>query len=106
MDQRVTLQGDGFDVLLSSFGATIVELNIVDKEGKKEDCVLGFDTVQEYSRESRDENPYFGCVVGRVANRIGGASFVLDGQEYKLNVNCGDKDHLHGGNFGLSKRNW
>jgi hypothetical protein len=45
MDQRVTLQGDGFDVLLSSFGATIVELNIVDKEGKKEDCVLGFDTV-------------------------------------------------------------
>ena len=43
-----------------------------------DDCVLGFDTYEEYDRV-RDENPYFGAVVGRVANRLRNSQFTVDG---------------------------
>jgi galactose mutarotase-like enzyme len=68
-ETRFMLKHKEHSVLLSSFGATIVELWLPDKNGKIEDCVLGFDNVVDYDRE-RGENPYFGCVVGRVGNRI------------------------------------
>lgn len=45
-------------------------------------------------------SPYFGAVVGRVANRIANARFELDGQEYKLAANNGP-NCLHGGKVGL-----
>ena len=45
----------------------------------------------------------FGATVGRVANRIGGSKFKLNNKTYKLKVNCGKKDHLHGGYNWLRK---
>ena len=45
------MEGEGFSVVLSDYGATIVELHIEDRDGKREDCVLGFDTAQEYNRD-------------------------------------------------------
>ena len=74
--------------MLSSFGATIVELWMPDYDGKVADCVLGFDKVEEYNRHN-GLNPYFGCVVGRVANRIRDAKFIVDGKEYKFPPNDG-----------------
>lgn len=71
-DVRYTLSLGQVKVVLSAFGATIVELHLPDRSGVIKDCVLGFDSRAEYDRE-RDINPYFGCLVGRVANRIGGA---------------------------------
>ena len=53
--------------------------------------------------------PYFGVIVGRVANRIAGASFVLDGVRYTLPRGRSGKDRancLHGGRRGLDKRLW
>ena len=41
-------------------------------------------------------NPYFGCVVGRVGNRISGGKFNLDGVEYQLAKNDGENS-IHGG---------
>jgi aldose 1-epimerase len=67
-----------------------------DKDGTVEDCVLGFDTWEDYDR-SRDENPCFGSTIGRVANRTANSRFEIDGVETTLDVNCGDKHHLHGG---------
>jgi aldose 1-epimerase len=56
--------------------------------------VLGFDDVTGY--ETRTNNPFMGASVGRVANRIAGARFMLDGTEHVLHANEGD-NHLHGG---------
>ncbi len=50
-------------------------------------------------------SPYFGAVVGRVANRIAGASFSLDGQTYNLSAND-PPNSLHGGVWGFSRRAW
>lgn len=63
--------------------------------------VLGYRDPQSYR-----DNPYFvGAVVGRVANRISGASFELNGERIRLDANT-PPDHLHGGTFGLHRQNW
>ena len=47
-------------------------------------------------------DPYFGAVLGRVANRIGGAKFTLSGIHYNLTQNVGS-NQLHGGLRGFDK---
>jgi len=84
---------NGLVVKLMTRGATVVQLWVPDKHGQLADVVLGFDDVAGY--ESKD-NQYFGAVVGRVANRIAGGRFVLDGKVYQLAKNDGP-NHLHGG---------
>jgi len=83
----------GISAQLSSRGAGLVGLNAPDRAGKLADVVLGFDTAQEYADHSQ---LYFGSTIGRVANRIRGASFVLGDQTYTLAANDGS-NHLHGG---------
>ena len=72
-----------------------------DKDKNMADCVLGFDKNEEYDR-SFDVNPYFGCVVGRVCNRVKDAKFTVDGQEYDIKPNFG-KHLLHGGHQNLHR---
>lgn len=64
--------------------------------------VLGYDTVAEYE----SDDTYKGAVVGRSANRIGGAEFKLNGKVYKIDKNDGGKNHLHGGFNGFEKKIW
>jgi aldose 1-epimerase len=63
--------------------------------------VLGFDALDGYL----GEQPYFGAIIGRYANRIGGARFSIDGIDYTLAANDG-KNHLHGGITGFDKHLW
>ncbi len=84
---------NGVTVKLMTLGATITEINVPDKAGKFANVVLGFDDVAGYQS---DRNQYFGCTVGRVANRIAKGKFTLEGKEYKLAIN-NDPNHLHGG---------
>lgn len=63
--------------------------------------VLGFPRLEDYLHHSRSH----GAVVGRVANRTGGASFTLDGRTHALTANDG-ANHLHGGAVGLAGRIW
>lgn len=88
----ITLDNDQLSCTFLTYGATLVSLNVPDKEGKMVDVALGYDTLDAY--ESQDK--YLGATVGRYANRIAAGRFTLDGVEYTLAVNDGD-NHLHGG---------
>ncbi len=93
---------DHFTVALTNYGARVVGIYLPDKNGELENVVLGFDSLQNYI-DSPD--PYFGPVVGRVANRIAGGTFELDGETYHVPVNNGPNS-LHGGIKGLDKVVW
>uniref|UniRef100_A0A6V7QVW7 Aldose 1-epimerase n=1 Tax=Ananas comosus var. bracteatus TaxID=296719 RepID=A0A6V7QVW7_ANACO len=84
-----------------SWGATILSVILPDNKGKLDDVVLGYDRIGSYVNETT----YFGALVGRVANRIGGARFTLDGKTYHLYPNDG-KNSLHGGHRGFNQVIW
>ncbi|MCG8510960.1 MAG: galactose mutarotase, partial [Rhodospirillales bacterium] len=90
-----TLTNDnGLTAKLCTYGATLVEMHIPDKQGKLADVVNGFDDIAGY--EDSEANQYFGCTTGRYANRIAKGQFTLDGKTYQLATN-NDANHLHGG---------
>ncbi len=93
--------GYGITAKITNYGALLTELHLPDRNGKSADVALGFDTLDGYLAG----HPYFGCVVGRVANRITDGKFTLDGQEYTLATNMGPS-HLHGGEEGFDKKVW
>lgn len=93
---------NGMTVKVTTFGATVTEIIVPDRNGTLGNVVLGFDNIAQY--EGRN-NPYFGCVVGRFANRIARGEFTIDGTTYRLPINNGPNT-LHGGLKGLSKRLW
>ncbi|KAK9272789.1 hypothetical protein L1049_003166 [Liquidambar formosana] len=95
------LKNGNFSVKFTNWGATITSLLVPDKYGKLADVVLGYDSVKGYMNDTS----YFGSIVGRVANRIGGAQFTLNGIHYKLVANEG-KNMLHGGTRGFSDVVW
>jgi aldose 1-epimerase len=98
----VTLTNGKITARITNYGGTIVSFDAPDRTGKEADIVLGFDDVQDYGKPS---NPFFGAIIGRYGNRIGGGKFTLDGKEYKLGVNDG-KNTLHGGVVGFHKKVW
>lgn len=91
----------GLEARLMSLGATLVGLEVPSRDRRPADIVLGHDTLEGYIRH----RAYFGCVVGRYANRIAKGRFTLDGVEYALARNNGD-NHLHGGIHGFDKAVW
>lgn len=93
-------KGD-FSLKVTNYGARIVSVVVPDKNGKLADVVLGYDTAKEYKNDTSS----FGAIVGRVANRIAGAKFTLNGVVYKLSANEGNNT-LHGGKIGFSKVVW
>ncbi len=96
----------GTEVLITNYGAIITSFRIKSKEGAVNDIVLGFDKVEDYTNESYLAHyPWFGCAVGRNANRIKNAQFIIDKKEYLLSKNNGN-DHLHGGVNGFDKKVW
>jgi aldose 1-epimerase len=86
---------------IMTYGATLTELHVPDRNGKLADVVLGFDNLDGYLAG----HPFFGSTVGRYANRIAKGKFTLDGKEYTLAVNNGP-NHLHGGLKGFDKAVW
>ena len=91
----------GMRVAITNYGGRIVSLTVPDRTGKMDDVVLGFDDLAGYLAN----NPYFGALIGRYGNRIGGAKFTLDGKEYRLAANDGPNS-LHGGLKGFDKVVW
>ncbi|MCE9555778.1 MAG: galactose mutarotase [Planctomycetes bacterium] len=97
----------GLEAKITNWGATVTELRVPDKDGKPDDIVLGFKTLDGYLKgDGKSSNPaYFGGIIGRYCNRIGNASFKLEGKEHSLAANNG-KNHLHGGKKGWDKLVW
>jgi aldose 1-epimerase len=99
---RYTLTNDkGMSADIITYGGIITRLRVPDKDGKLGDVVLGFDDLDKYELES----PYFGALIGRVANRIANGIFFIDKQRYCVAINNGP-NHLHGGIRGYDKRVW
>jgi aldose 1-epimerase len=92
---------NGLVAKITNYGGIVTELHTPDKAGKMADIVLGYDKVDDYVKAT----PYFGAVIGRVANRIKNAQFSLDGKTVKLTAN-NEKNTLHGGKVGWDKVIW
>jgi aldose 1-epimerase len=91
----------GLVAKITNYGGILTELHVPDRTGALSDVVLGFENLDGYIKGS----PYFGAIVGRVANRIKDAEFTLEGKRYALDAN--DKpNHLHGGKKGWDKVVW
>jgi aldose 1-epimerase len=91
----------GSSVKITNYGATITSIVVADLRKQLDDVVMGFDSIEGYLADQ----PKLGCICGRVANRISGASFTLDGRTYKLAANAGPNT-LHGGISGFDKKIW
>ena len=101
VDLYTLTNAHGLEMRVMTYGGIIVSLKVPDKAGALGDVVLGYNRVEDYVKDS----PYFGAIVGRYGNRIGGAKFTLDGKTYQLNANDGPNT-LHGGLKGFDKQMW
>ncbi|MBE2224613.1 MAG: galactose mutarotase, partial [Anaerolineae bacterium] len=97
----VLTNDSGMVVKICDFGGIITSILFPDRNGEVTDVVLGFDNIDGYFAP----HPYFGCLVGRFANRIAGGKFELDGVSYTVAQND-TKNHLHGGLQGFDKVIW
>jgi aldose 1-epimerase len=92
---------NGLKTRIMTYGAIVVSLEAPDRNGKFDDITLGYDDLAGYVKN----NPYFGIIAGRYANRIAKGRFTLDGTTYQLATNNGE-NHLHGGVKGFDKVVW
>ena len=98
----VTLtNGHGVSATVIALGASLQSLIMPDRDGKREDVQIGYDTLDGYLTKPE----YFGGTVGRVANRIAHGRFTFDGRTYTVPVNNGPNS-LHGGTKGFDKVLW
>ena len=97
-----TLQSEALSCNVITFGGSLQSLRVPDRTGKPVDVLLGFDALESY----RTHGKSLGALVGRYANRIGGAKFTLNGKTYPLAANNNGVNHLHGGRVGYNQRVW
>lgn len=94
----------GTEAVVIDYGARLASWRIRDGEYRPVDVVLGYGDAAGYEKDTAR----MGATMGRYANRIGGASFTLDGKRYELDKNHGkDKQHhIHGGFASFDKQFW
>lgn len=100
------LKNDQIEVSITNYGGIITSIKMPDRKGNKKEIVLGFNRLEDYWSEQYLQNcHYFGCLVGRVCNRICKGRFTLNEKTYELAINDADR-HLHGGIEGFDKKLW
>jgi aldose 1-epimerase len=102
-----TLYNDnGIEIGIINYGAIITSILTPDKDGNFGNIVCGFNKLEHYLSDQYLSNyPYFGCICGRIANRIKNGRFHLEDREFQLAINNGP-NHLHGGLVGFDRRYW
>lgn len=93
---------NGICVEIMTYGANLVNLIVPGKNGEKTDINLGYDRLEPYMANTDN----FGATIGPNCNRIGGASFMLDGEKIQLAVNDGENNLHTDLSAGLSKKVW
>jgi len=101
VDLFTMTNANGIEVRAITYGGIILSIKTPDRDGRWDDIVLGFDSLEPYEAGS----PYFGSIIGRYGNRIAGGQFTLDGETFALATNNGP-NHLHGGDVGFDKVVW
>ena len=91
----------GLEVDILTYGGIISALRMIDKGGKQQNIVLGFNTLEKYITDTF----YLGAIIGRYSNRIANGKFSIGDKKYSLLVNNGE-NHLHGGEVGFNKVVW
>ncbi len=89
-------------VTITNFGGRVVSILVPDKDDKMVDVALGYDNLKSYQKENE---PYFGAIIGRYGNRIAKGKFSLDETDYQLEINNGP-NALHGGSDGFHNKLW
>jgi aldose 1-epimerase len=102
IQEYILTNAGGMQVKIINYGIAITSITVPDADGHVDDVVLGFDTPEEYKQK---DNPFFGCIAGRYANRIANGKFTLDGKTYQLPLNHG-RNTLHGGIEGFNRKIW
>lgn len=102
VDLYILRNDKGMEAKITNYGGIVVSLTAPDRNGNYADVVLGFSDFETYLAKN---DPYFGALIGRYANRIAEGRFKLNGVEHKLAANNGD-NHLHGGIKGFDKVVW
>ncbi len=93
--------GRTLELCATSYGGVITAIRVPDRDGRLDNIVLGHRELAPYL----GDGAYLGALIGRCANRIGGARFALDGRVHELAANDGSH-HLHGGPGGFHRRVW
>ncbi len=101
VEEYSLLNQNGLEVKIITYGGIITSILAPDAEGYMDNIVLGYDNLADYEQGS----PYFGAIIGRYGNRIGGGKFTLEGEDYTLATNNG-ANSLHGGLKGFDKVVW
>lgn len=99
--QYTLINNNGMSISLLDYGGIITEIKVPNRNKKLENIVLSYKNYADY-----EDNPNFlGAIVGRVAGRIKGASFELEGKTHLLEANEGS-NHIHGGSKGFHQVIW
>lgn len=101
VDAIVLANAAGMRVRVLTLGATIQSVIVPDRNGVLADVTLGYPLASDYCCDPN----YLGATIGRVANRVAGGRFTLDGQAVQVTCNDGPNS-LHGGIDGFDKRCW
>ena len=103
--EKVTLytltNSNGISLEIINYGGIITKLFFPDNKGVLGNIVLGYDNLKYYE----DNQPFFGAIIGRYANRIKDGSFKIDKVKFNIDKNNGN-NHLHGGFSGFHKKVW
>jgi aldose 1-epimerase len=92
---------NGLQLKMTDYGATVVSLEVPDRNGKLANISLGLTSLDEYINHTA----HFGATIGRFGNRIAKGKFTLDGKTYSLPIN-NEPNHLHGGPKGFDHQLW
>jgi aldose 1-epimerase len=104
VDIYTLANADGMKVKIITYGATITDVEVPDRNGKFDNVALFRDSLEGYM-DKVNVTPYFGSTIGRFGNRIAKGKFTLDDKEYTLATNDG-ANTLHGGVKGFDKVVW